>query len=467
MKKNGFVSTTVIYTFFIIFLMLMLFLLNSYTRVRFLLEEFKRDIKEDIANESLADINLYIMVWDPVTNEYKIKESVPTIGYVYEPKFSYCKNSSSLSYINGNISVTAQRRDSCYVYFKEAEQDITLKIYTKESEDAEARLVSNIPNNVYRYSFSNCTNGATLNWNDSTRKITISSSQKTVCEVYFTKIEMDIILNLYKEDANGSHEFNGVMYSETSTVPGSNYVFDTYSCKNNLATITIDDATNALLVESPGKDECDVYFKGGNDKVEIIIMQETETGVNGYTTGKKYSRTYSIPGSGYAYVGYICDSSDAKITYTNGTLYGEGTTQSTCRAYFNKYSDNVLINYYLEKSDGTYESVSSIPSLGYIYNKDKSNCQNGSTIKVENNVVYVSASTNDVCNVYFDLADADIKVLVYVMDRTTQKYELSSVPTVGYDLYNAGCTGGASIEYKNGSLTVTSDGPTVCTVYFR
>ena len=71
------------------------------------------------------------------------------------------------------------------------------------------------------------------------------------------------------------------------------------------------------------------------------------------------------------------------------------------------------------------------------------------------------------CDIYFDLANADIKVLVYVMTRETNKYELGDVPIVGYEMYSAGCTNGASIEYVNASLNVTSEGPTVCTVYFR
>ena len=46
MKKNGFVSTALIYTFFILFLLLMLFLLNSYSSIRFLMEQYKYDIKK-------------------------------------------------------------------------------------------------------------------------------------------------------------------------------------------------------------------------------------------------------------------------------------------------------------------------------------------------------------------------------------------------------------------------------------
>ena len=50
MKKNGFVATSVIYSFFIIFLLLMLFIINSYSRIRILLEDYKNDSLDELAN---------------------------------------------------------------------------------------------------------------------------------------------------------------------------------------------------------------------------------------------------------------------------------------------------------------------------------------------------------------------------------------------------------------------------------
>lgn len=467
MKKNGFVSTSLIYTFFIVFLLLMLFLLNSYSRVRFLLEDYKYDIKDSFANASVADINVYFMLWDSVTQEYELTDNMPVFGYVYEPEFSYCKNGSQISYTNGNISVTASRRDSCYIYFKEIEKDIVLNIYKKDSADGKKVLVNNVPSVNYNFTDYSCTNGATLTFDQTTRKFKITSANKTVCDVEFTRKEMDIVINIFKESTTGEHEYNGLKYTEVVDLPGSNYTFDSFICKNGKANIV--EENGELTVEASGKDECNVYFNGGNDKVEIIIMQETETGVSGYTTGKFYSRVYQAPGAGYAYIGYICEDSSATVTYQNGIFVGTSNTQTICRVYFNQYSTNTaIINYFLEKSDGNYESVTSVPDIGYVFNSSKSGCTNGSSYQVVNNYVIVNANSNDeICNFYYDQANADIKVLVYVMNRETQKYELGSVPVVGYDMYSAGCTNSASIEYKNSELIITSDGPTVCTVYFR
>ena len=467
MKKNGFVSTSLIYTFFIVFLLLMIFLLNSYSSIRFLLDQYKYDIKNSFAEAMIADINLYLMVWDENTQEYEITDEMPVFGYAYDESISYCRHGSSMSYANGNISVTAERRDSCYAFFTENEKDITLRIYTKETASSNRVLVKNVPNYSYNFTNYDCTNGATLSFNDNTRKFTISSTKKTVCEVEFTKKEMDIIINMFKENSLGEHEYNGLKYIATTEIPGINYNFDSYVCKNTSINTTVAYENNELVIDSFGRNECNVYFNGGSNRVELIIMQETNEGVKGYTTGLKYSRVSTVPGSGYKYVGYICDDASASVTYSNGILSATADAQTICRAYFNRYSGSVYVHYYLETSNKNYENVVMVPTIGYKYNASKSDCNNNSNIMVDgNNTVTIDSATDDECYVYFDLANSDIRVNVYIMDKRTGKSKLGNIPVVGYSLFQASCTNGAEIAYTNGSLKVTSQGPTVCTVYF-
>lgn len=467
-NKNGFISTSLVYTFFIIFLMLMIFLINSYSRVRFLLDEYKNDIKNTFAEASSADINVHIMIWDSKTEEYELMENLPSFGYVFQKSpVSYCKNGASISYVNGSISVSSVGKDTCYAYFREAEKDINLKMYIKENVNSNKILVSSIPNSNYILTNKSCTNGAILNFNEEERRFTITSSKKTVCEVEFTKKESDVLIHIYKEEDNGSYEYNGIYYNKTNERPGVNYTLDSFECTNKDIYTNIKDENGELIVESEGKNECNVYYNRGSNKVELIIMQETEEGVSGYTTGKKYSRTYGIPGLGYRYVGYICDNSDAKVTFINGVLEATSNVETVCRAYFELSSSNVFLQYYLETSSGGYERVSVVPSLGYVINIKKSKCDNGSKITARDNIPIVEALEEDICHIYYDMVNADIKVNVYVMNRESGKFELSRVPTVGYSLYNAGCTNGAEILYENGTLKVRSDSPTVCTVYFR
>lgn len=118
MKKNGFVSTSLIYTFFVIFLLLMIFLVGSYSNIRFLLDEYKHDIKNSFAEAKSADINVHIMVYNSNIEEYEPIKKLPNNNYVFENEKSYCKNNSKISYINGEIAVEAKKKDTCYAYFK-------------------------------------------------------------------------------------------------------------------------------------------------------------------------------------------------------------------------------------------------------------------------------------------------------------------------------------------------------------
>lgn len=473
MKKNGFVSTSLIYTFFIIFLLLMIFLLNSYTSMRFLLDRYKYDIRNSFAEESMADINLHILVWNEDTEDYELEEEVPTFGYKFQDNYSYCTNGSVMTYVNNDLEIAVKRKDSCYAYFKSASKDVTLKLYTKESSSDSKVQVKTMPNLNYNFESASCTNG-TITFDEETRSFDITSTKKTVCEAIFVKNEADVILHLYKEDVYGDRTYKEIKYTKTTEIPGIGFTMDSYTCSNTSSNTVIysNSTTNELSVESNGKNECDVYFKGGTNKVELLLMKESDTGESGYTTGLKYTRTVINPGTNYKYVGYKCNNDGVTITYNNGNFdvkYEGNIEQTTCKAYFNKYNNNVLIHYYIEKSNGEYEDVSQIPSLGYVYNKEKSKCNNNSNIKANNNIITIesTSTSKEECSIYYDLATSDINILVYVENKETKKYELSKVPPNGYEYYNGGCTNGASIEYKNNNLEISSKNPTVCEVYFR
>lgn len=470
MKKNGFVSTTLIYTFFVLFLLLMIFLLNSYSRVQFLLDNIKSDIRGSFAMANSADINLYIYTWNNTTKEYELSDKIPTFGYDLNPNVSYCKNGSTLTYSNNNLSVTTARKDSCYAYFDEVEKDIILNVYVID-EAGNQKEVNEIPNFSYDLTSQTCTNGAKINFDVDTRRFTINTTEKAVCDVVFTKKEADVILHIYKQNINGTHVYDGDNYKEVmdgEDFASYGYEFKAYLCQNDLVNTEITYQNGEIIVDSDGKNECSVYFTGNGSSIDIIIMQESSSGVKGYTTGKTYVRTYTVPTTNYKYVGYICDTAGASVTYNNGILSATGDTEAICRAYFDQYSGNYYIHHLLEKSDGSYEEVSIPPQIGYNFNQTKSQCNNGSAIYLENGIVVVDSNTdNEECYAYYDIVNADIIVNVYVMNKTTNKFEIGTVPVVGYEILSKACTNGATIDYQNGFLKVTTIEPTVCTVYFR
>ena len=397
MKKNGFISTTLIYTFFIIFLLLMIFLLNNYSRVRYLLGEIKYDIKNSFSEISMADINLNIFVLNPTINDYELVKEMPEGGYLLNGDVSYCRNGGTISYVNDEIIIDAKERDYCYAYF--------------------------------------------------------------------TAYSRDVTINVYKETIAGTKYFNEKNYTKVDAIPGDTYEFNTYECTNGAK---VEYKNRKFNIDTAGQAECNIYFNRIGELQELVFMQEADTCEDGYTIGKKYQRVASAPTTGYRYIGYKCDSAEATVTYVNGKFTIESEIETVCYAYFNKNTGGAQINYFIESIDGVYNSVIDAPTFGYTYNSAKSKCLNGGKITVDASNKVTVNSTDDVCDVYFDLRKRDVQLEIYVMNRETGKWEVGKVPKVGYEIYNAGCNpNNASIEYKNGKLEIESDGPTVCTVYFR
>ena len=96
----------------------MLFLINSYSSNRFLLDRYKYDIKNKFAEDSGADINVYFLVYNKYSKEYELEDQMPGTEYEYDSTLSYCKNGSTINYTANGIEVTGiKRKDFCYAYF--------------------------------------------------------------------------------------------------------------------------------------------------------------------------------------------------------------------------------------------------------------------------------------------------------------------------------------------------------------
>lgn len=118
MKKNGFVSTTLIYTFFILFLALMIFLLGSYSHNRHLLSSYKNDIKLSFVERAGQDINIYYMIYNDITEGYDLKKNIPSDDYALVESISSCNNGATITYENGKYKISAAKTDDCYLFFK-------------------------------------------------------------------------------------------------------------------------------------------------------------------------------------------------------------------------------------------------------------------------------------------------------------------------------------------------------------
>ena len=81
--------------------------------------------------------------------------------------------------------------------------------------------------------------------------------------------------------------------------------------------------------------------------------------------------------------------------------------------YFNSSeklsNDKTLISYYVETGEGTgvYEKQDGMTwPEGYVFNEEKSSCDNGSALSwdINNSSVIVNSKSNEICKIYFDKA---------------------------------------------------------------
>lgn len=395
MNNKGFISSAVVYSFFIIFLILMVYLISSYSTVRFMLSQIKYDIRSGADLSMMGDLSLYIYVYDEEERDYTLANTIPLYGYDFE-EYSYCKNGSRISYMDGKINIVSPKKDICYAYFRQTSGDITLNMYTVDENDKNKKLVLNIPDNTYFFKEASCTKGS-ISYDSSKRKFDIKTNDKTVCNATFKKKSNIVTLKYYIEDASGKEVYEDFKYSLTSSV-GSEYSYYGYKCKNG-TTLTYDRANNKFDYKEEVTDTCNIYYRGGSKLVDMKYMKENTTGVAGFTSGLFYTETINIPKIGYRYVGYKCNS-DGVITRSGDTFIGTSSVQDTCYLYFDKYDANARIYYYLQTGESSYSEVFDVPSTGYKYNSSMSKCENGSVIRMEGNTAYVNS--NDTCHIYFD-----------------------------------------------------------------
>lgn len=350
MRKNGFISISLIYTFFILFLILMVFLLNNYSSTRFMLDQYKSDIKNDYVEWQSADINLYYMVWNDVTNSYEMENGISSElegNYEYQPSVSYCDNNSSMTYnpTTREFTIKAIEKDRCFVYFR---QSVNVNIFTRESDTSQYFPVRIIPGYNYKLDTSsgNCTNTTkgvscrcdsrvSIEFDEKNRTYSLSTINKgSTCELKFTRISTNVTTSILMEDNDGTETRDGDTrkYIATPNVPNTDiYRMDGIVCsKNGDKDFTVVKLENGKLVtESSVDNDCKVYFikdrtNEYNDiKVNVFVWEN-----NGY-------KLSTMPTVGYKYYSGGC-TNGAEIIYDYKTLKVMSNGPTECNVYFRR-----------------------------------------------------------------------------------------------------------------------------------
>ena len=216
--------------------------------------------------------------------------------------------------------------------------------------------------------------------------------------------------------------------------------------------------------------------------LDIRVMAE-ERDANGNGVGT-YALYPYIPEAGYAYnssKSYCTNGST--ITYHPTTFDADITAygHDVCYLYFDSTANlDLTLNVYAENinSDGvgtgeyTKLETTSLPSIGYTLNTNKSGCENGSTLTYldEENMFSIDASGKDVCTAYMDAMDVDIQLKIYLQSKSGSPtyYEAKEIPSnVFYDLNTSksACTGTSTLSIKNQKVVISATSRTSCVAY--
>ena len=117
-----------------------------------------------------------------------------------------------------------------------------------------------------------------------------------------------------------------------------------------------------------------------------------------------------------------------------------------------------------------YIESTKIPIFGYVFKN--SSCENGSnvTYNEEDNSLYLTASQNDNCYVYFDINDQNIRANIYLnhsgtlelldaLDKTKDyTVNAKSECRVNYNKVNS------DITYENGKIVINTSSNAMCDV---
>lgn len=130
--------------------------------------------------------------------EYISFHEAPSSGYTFDEGSSSCTNGATFEVDTNNyISVTTDLKTSCEFYFKAnselGDNTILINVFKQQSKKStnyiQAQDYKNSALELVGFyinsTMSSCSNGASVTYNTTTNLIEVSTSNKTICNVYF------------------------------------------------------------------------------------------------------------------------------------------------------------------------------------------------------------------------------------------------------------------------------------------
>lgn len=209
-------------------------------------------------------------------------------------------------------------------------------------------------------------------------------------------------------------------------------------------------------------------FLTNNSDLSIVIYVQNASGTN------KYRIASDVPELGYSFKEVSCKN-DSIINYDDVTkqIAVSVNQKDECSLFFDiEKTADLSMHIMIEENFNTEKYIEStkIPIFGYIFKN--SSCENGSnvTYNEEDNSLYLTASQNDNCYVYFDINDQNIRANIYLnhsgtlelldaLDKTKDyTVNAKSECRVNYNKVNS------DITYENGKIVINTSSNAMCDV---
>ena len=216
-----------------------------------------------------GDINVIVYA-ESDSGRYNLIKSIPSYGYILNTEKTTCDADYT---IDGNkIILNTTTKTVCKFYYdREMEPDIKVFVMLEnyagsyEYNEKSYLLSNSIPAYGYSYLEYKCddeTANTTLSYNASTREITVSTTEKNICYVYFENvINTNLVVNVYVEQEDSG------AYLNVQSIPGhKEYVKSinkTSYCEDNNGnpiTAVITYENGELVVDSDSVGVCYVYL---------------------------------------------------------------------------------------------------------------------------------------------------------------------------------------------------------------
>lgn len=225
-----------------------------------------------------------------------------------------------------------------------------------------------IPEAGYQYNEakSYCTNGSTINYNDSTYEADITAYGHDVCYLYFdSTASLDLTLKVYAQniDSDGYGIENDYTLLETTALPSIGYVLNTEmsSCENG-STLSYLADENMFNIEASGKDVCTAYMDAIDVDIQLKILVQAKAG------SSVYYEADSIPTNAYYELGSqsACTGSanaDA-LSIVNQKVVIAAASRTSCVAYLDVASGPIIESMNVELNGTTANITLSNSNIG-------------------------------------------------------------------------------------------------------